>query len=239
MRSVTASIAAAALVGSLTLLGSASRAQQTVNWATWTNATSSSALGTITVGSTTVDLRYSGEVDTGPTELNGVGTNHWLPTTSFTGTGLAPGNAPIGGDMIALVGGTTTIDTITFSTPITNPYIALWSVGANGSPITYNFSAPLTLVAGGPNAEYGGGALTQVSSNVVSGQEGNGVALFQGTFTSISWTVPTAESYHGFTVGVAGLAAPSAAPEPSALALLLPALPLLGGMTARRLRRSA
>jgi hypothetical protein len=46
--------------------------------------------------------------------------------------------------------------------------------------------------------------------NILSGNEGNGTIQFLGTFTSISFTVPTNESWHGFTVGVQQVPVPPA-----------------------------
>ena len=74
----------------------------------------------------------------------------------------------------------------------------------------------LHLEAGGPNAQFGGASIA-VAGNVVSGNEGNGVVEFTGSFSSISWT-NTFENFYGFTVG--GTAEAVSVPEPATLALL-------------------
>ena len=51
---------------------------------------------------------------------------------------------------------------------------------------------------------------------LIGSGEPHGVIEFQGTFSSISWTSLTNETWNGFTIGVRGLAVP----EPQSLALL-------------------
>lgn len=188
----------AAVVGTAISVTAASAT--TIHWIQWnqthTNGTSAgSASGTI-AGVTTVS--YSGEV-------RGVTFNYptWTPVATFDGGLNAP--TPAGG-MVDLFGGLTSIDTITFATPVTDPYIAIWSLGRPGLQASFVFSAtPLGPDSGGGSAEYGGSSIA-VSGNSVSGSEGNGVIHFSGTFTSISWNNPVAENYYGFTVGVTGKA---------------------------------
>jgi hypothetical protein len=50
--------------------------------------------------------------------------------------------------------------------------------------------------------------------DVVYGTEGNGLVMFTGTYSSITWTNPTRENYYAVTVG-------SAVPEPSTWAMML------------------
>jgi hypothetical protein len=115
--------------------------------------------------------------------------------------------------------------TITFASPIMNPVFAIWSLGAPGTPASFTFSATPTLEAGGPNSQFGGSSITVLAGNVVSGNEGNGVVQFTGTFSSISFT-STPENFYAFTVGAA--AATTAVPEPATLVLFGVALAGLG-----------
>ena len=122
-------------------------------------------------------------------------------------------DAPTNPGIISLFGGTAT-NTLTFSQPIVNPVMALLSLGNPGLEITYTFSAPFTILSGGPSQSFGGSSVFQVASNEVGGTEGNGTIQFTGTFTSLSWTVGGEEFWHGFTIGIAGVAT---VPEPSSL----------------------
>ena len=79
--------------------------------------------------------------------------------------------------MIRLLGGGTTVDTITFSAPVVNPGFSIWSLGSPTIPAKFEFTnATPTFVVGGPNAEYGGGPIS-VSGNTISGSEGNGTMI--------------------------------------------------------------
>lgn len=75
---------------------------------------------------------YSGEVAS-ETNINNTYPS-WQPASSFTGGNID--NAPPAGDIIAQNGGPgTRVNTITFSQPINNPVMALWSLG-NPSLVT-------------------------------------------------------------------------------------------------------
>jgi len=186
---------------------------QTV-WTDWTAATAGtpgSATGTLNG----IGVNYAGEVLSNRV-INGTFSPFWAPASSFVGGTASTSPASVG-DIITLSGATGT-NTVTFASPIINPVLAIWSLGAPSVAATFTFSASPTLQAGGPNVSFGGSSIT-VAGNVVSGREGNGVVRFDGTFSSISWT-DTPEFYYGFTVGTAGSAQVPAIPEPSSWALL-------------------
>ncbi len=190
-----------------------------IAWANWTSATAGnpgSAAGTITVsGSSPISITYNGEIFFAQT--NGVGTDFYIPPNPYTSATVP--NAPPDSDIIALIGGNNTVNTLTFSEPVVNPVIAIVSLGDPSDPIFYNFSAPFTILSDGPGWWGGPGTLLTQPNNVLEGIEGDGTIQFNGTFSSISWTVPDAENWHGFTVGIQGLGSLSV-PEPGNIALL-------------------
>jgi hypothetical protein len=111
-------------------------------------------------------------------------------------------------------------DTVTFSAPVVDPTIAVWSLGEASLPASFDFTAsePFTIEAGGPSSEYGGSSLYVCADNAdaVCGEEGNGTIQLDGTFSSITWTNPGYENYYDFTIGAAD--PPSdPVPEPSSL----------------------
>jgi PEP-CTERM motif-containing protein len=206
-------LVASALVMSLGL--AAMDAQAATIWTDWESATNGapgSASGTLNG----VGVSYAGEVSGAVT---GGTSGVWLPAGSFTG-GTVTTSPSVVNDHIRLVG-ITGNNTITFASPVENPLFAIWSLGQPPATATasFTFDATPSLQAGGPNSIYGGASIT-VLGNVVSGNEGNGVVQFSGTFSSISWT-DTPETFYVFTVGTNGpLAPPTAVPEPATLILL-------------------
>lgn len=106
------------------LAGSAQAA--TIDWANWSNplATGTAGSATATLGGNIVT--YSGElisfVDNYPS---------WGPPGTFNGGTV--GNAPpSSGGIIQLYGGHTGVNTLTFESAVTNPVIAIWSLGQEG-----------------------------------------------------------------------------------------------------------
>jgi hypothetical protein len=129
------------------------------------------------------------------------------------------GNAPSpAGGIIQLTGGSATgLDTITFSAPVLNPVMAIWSLGRTYLPVQLDFGSQLfTVEASGPSNEYGGSGITALGNNVL-GLEGNGTIQFQGLYSSISFATPNEEYWYGFTVGndIGGV------PEPATWAMFL------------------
>ncbi len=205
------------------------------NWSSQTSGNPGSASGTM--GDTAVT--YSGQTF-GLTS----GYPSFDPISSYTSAAID--NAPsASGGVIQMSGGTNLSESITFSAPVVNPIIAIWSLGAAGMTASFDFtsSEPFTVVAGGPSAEYGGASIYQGTgpdSENVYGQEGNGVIEFIGTYSTIDFTTPDAESWYGFTVGEDTVLndPPTVTPEPGTLSLFclglgVAALPLLRSSMAR------
>lgn len=197
-----------------------------VSWVDWTSANSTSATGT----ANGVTVNFSGAIN--PSAQTSGGINYWA---SFPSTYVAPpvvDNGPTSSDIIRLTGGSGTgTQTLTFSTPVVNPVMTVLSLGQLGTPVTYNFNTPFTILNNGPGF-WGSGPLASLPGNTLEGREGHGLIQFTGTFSSISWTVPTAEFWHGFTVGIPDSAAP--VPEPASLLMLGSGL---AGLAAWRRRR--
>lgn len=201
----------------------------TIDWNTWTSSTS----GTIAADSITVTYTPGGPVDNLVS-----GYPSYTPASTFA-DGSTIANAPTSANnILQIVGGNTNVNMITFSTPIVDPVMTIWSLGQGGINASFNFidATPL-FVSGGPNGEYGGSAIS-VSGNDVFGREGNGSVMFSGTFSSISWTNPVFENWYGFNVGISGVGdggpVTTPVPEPETYALLMAGLGLLGVVVRRR-----
>lgn len=212
--------AALAAVACTFLIGSAHAGP--IDWNAWNSATG----GSIAADSVTVTFSAGGSTDNLVS-----GYPSYTPSSTWA-DGTIVDNAPVSADgIIQLTGGNANINTVSFSTPIVNPVMAIWSLGASGIPASFNFiDATPILVAGGPSAEYGGSTIS-VSGNEVTGREGNGTIEFSGTYSQISWTNPSYEYWYGFDVGIAGV---SSVPEPGSLALLAVGLLALGFVKRKR-----
>jgi hypothetical protein len=215
-------VAGLAIVLAASWIGTAGAS--TIDWTQWTSATAGATNGTAIGTTGSIGVQYQGEVIS--LYLN---YPSWTPNSSYVGGTV--GNAPVPSDnIIQIAGGPgTATDTVTFSAPVVNPVMAIWSLGQGGLTASFNFiNSPFTIEAGGPSAEYTGGPITTPDGNTVYGVEGNGVIQFTGTYQSISWTNPTNEFWYGFTFGVA------AVPEPSTWAMMLMGFAGLGFMAYRR-----
>ena len=211
-----------ALAAASVLAFAASAQAAPIDWNTWT----SSGTGTITTTGGPIAVGF-----TGPTHNLIPGYPSYTPNSTFA-DGVVVDNAPTAANgIIQLFGGSDAINTVTFSTPVVNPVMALWSLGQGGIDAKFVFSATPTFVSGGPSAEYAGQSIAVVG-NTVSGSEGNGTVQFIGTFSSISWTNPVYENWYGFDVGIAGVATP--VPEPETYALMMAGLGAMGFIARRR-----
>ncbi len=220
-----------------TVLGFTSRSDAAdLNWmslTTITTGTAGSASGTLNYGpGPAVTVTYTGDVHTA-SQTDAGGTNYWVqPATYSYSSGNLTISPPPGVGIITSIGGTATTYTIVFSQPVANPVLAIASLGntAGGGSRDYNFNQPFTLLKAGVGFFNGDATtLTHPSGNVLRGSEGNGLIQFTGTLSMISWTNPVAETWSGFTVGVAPV------PEPTSV-ILLATIAGLVGIRLRRLR---
>jgi hypothetical protein len=239
MNSLRSLIFPAAVVILSALVFTASAHADDISWNAWSSGTPGdpgSATGAIPGGPT---VTYSGQISSLVLDYPS-----WTPSSTYVGG--AVGNAPLATDnIIQMTGGTGLAESITFSSPIVNPVIAIWSLGSGGNPASFDFTStePFSVAAGGPSAEYGGGSITQgtgANSENVYGEEGNGVIQFVGTYSEIDFTTPGFENWYGFTVGEdATLTNASPVPEPETFMLLglgLAVLPFLRVSLASRRR---
>jgi hypothetical protein len=92
----------------------------TVSWTNWTTKSSNVVSGNIVIGTTHVEVTFSGSYSFAQV---GGGQNYWNPSTPYLSNTVP--NAPPASDIIALNSGGT--KTITFSQSVHNPVIALVS----------------------------------------------------------------------------------------------------------------
>ena len=170
-----------------------STAQAEVTWTTWTSGVTGATNGSATGTMGGVAVSYSGEMEC----LNCYASD-WSPASTWAN------KSPPDNSGIQLIGDQGATDTITFSTPVTNPIMAIVSLGQSGIQASFNFtpSEAFVLEGGGGSSQWGGTGLTSVGQNVY-GEEGNGLVQFLGAYGSITWTNPTPEGYYAMTIGQA------------------------------------
>lgn len=199
------------------------------SWVDWqsANVAEGTATGIITLAGgeqITVTLRAADPA--GPAPLfgftnNGVNSggiagfsfHDWFSTTPASYTSAYVLNYPgFDDDLIALSGGTEsghplTSYVITFRPAVSDPAMAIMSLGAGDNPSVYDFDRPFQLVSQG-TGRFGGGSssLSSGAGETLKGSEGNGTIRFLGSYSTFSWTVPDGEIWNGFTIGVRGLA---------------------------------
>lgn len=223
----------AVLVAAFAMVAIAPAHADQIYWANWNEAskvagagaTPGSATGTITLPGGPVTVSYSGELFLAGDQGN------WSQNPG-TYTSSVVDNAPSPNTVsIQLRGGNTFVNTLTFSSPLINPVMAIQSLGQGHDPATYNFgNTPFTLLSQGGGHWLGCNTCLSVVGNALVGHEGNGTIQFTGTYSAISWTVPDGENYHMFTIG-------APVPEPETYAMLLAGLGLMGALARRRNRQ--
>lgn len=219
------------------------------SWSTATIAAAGRAEGNIVISNLSTSTRsgivisnitvsYTGEV--GPvTQVGGLdgahGINYWDPPTPFLS--LTISNLPPTSDIITLVGGIGETSLITFSEPVLDPILLIVSLGRVDVEVRYLFDQPFEILSQGPGY-WGDGLLSREEGNVLVGYEGHGAIQFPGLVSSISWSVPDAEFWHGFTVGIPMVTTPAGVPEgaPGLWVPLIATLALTGWATRIRAR---
>jgi hypothetical protein len=176
-----------------------------VYWANWQDVDGGNVYGTISPPSGDIQVTYSGELYGSQIDS---GTDEFLPITTFTSTTVA--NPPPGPGIIKVAGLTSQVDMVTFSSPVTNPLVAIYSLGTSfvNTPVSLLFGAPCTVLSSGPSADvtvlFGDGTLALVDGGV-SGIGSSGVVEIEGSYSAIQWINPSDTpyaSYTGLTVGI-------------------------------------
>ena len=179
------------------------------SWVTWdrSTATPTSVVGTIPTDRGLVTVVFSGVIRSVDTT-----TDYWNPASSFSG-GIV-NNRPDTNNSVTLESAGPY--SLTFSRPVANVAVGLWSVGRSGTSVSFAFDQTPTIAASGPSDSFGGQGLI-ASGNAVGGQEANGTVVFNSVSNRLGWTVDVPETYSTITVGLSNA---QPVPEPATIAAL-------------------
>ncbi|MEZ6014407.1 MAG: hypothetical protein R3F49_04785 [Planctomycetota bacterium] len=171
-------------------------------WTDWTSATApgpgqESAAGAL--GG--VNVSFTGDLE--PAAIIDASYSFWVSGAATYTSPLVTAPPPTG-DVLRVWGGPSTGEqVIRFSTPVRDPILAILSLGAGSAPARYVFDRPFVIESVGPGY-FGNGPLVALAGNVLEGREGNGLVRFPGEHSELRFTIPVAEYWSGFTVGLAG-----------------------------------
>lgn len=231
-----------ALLSGLLAVAATTSGAAVINWVDWTSSTSTTATGTLDIGGEIIDVTFTNSVANSFVQTAG-GTDYWIargPNSPYESIGPnGVDNRPTGTDIIALGQGGTR--SLTFSKAIEGLYFALVSWNGNVGTFSHDVQK-LSMTgenidgspAGADSSGYWGSGTGTVAGNVftVSGGEPHGTLFVDDMLSAFSFT-SRSEGWHGFTVGVAGVAAPTV-PLPASGLLLAGAA---AGLAALRRRK--
>jgi PEP-CTERM motif len=212
------------------LLAAGAASAAPVTWTNWTSMSTDQLSATGAMGGVGVTVSAAAAMN-GVSQLGGPANcqpNYWTEPNAadrpYTGGSLS--NAPTACEQLGMSSANRV--TATFSSAVTDLYIALLSVGQPGLAVTYTFDQAFTIDSEGQGF-WGNDATDGVlgAGNTITMREFHGVLRFSAPVTSVTFS-SGAENWQAFTFGTT-----SNVPEPGSLALVAGAL-LAAAAVARR-----
>lgn len=215
----------------LAALGPVAAFSQTLGWINWTapgsyplamttpqgaKAYANSASGSLALpGGGTTNVSFSGEVLAIGSAFGTLNNSFWagFPANTFTSPQVP--SLPSNSDRIAIAGYGVAPQQLTFSSPVQGLTMMIFSLGAgagSGTRGTWVFNQPFTLLSQDKDWSSNTVVSQDCDGNTgtycISGKEFSGTIIFQGSISTLKWTILSPEYYAAFNVGTTTAAAP-------------------------------
>jgi hypothetical protein len=163
-----------------------------LQWVNWSSISGTSGTGTLPSGRTVNGVASSGTGVTLTHSVGGMsGASTWLPNTYPTQFNVPDTSNTIKNTLAGTF-------TVTFSSAVTNPQIALGSIGQSGISVPIQTTIPYQVLWAGTNVTFD-------SPTQFTGTEGFCIVSFPGTHTSITFTYLTSENWVNIHIGAESL----------------------------------
>lgn len=182
----------------LMLLLPATASAAVIDWADWSrnNLTGATETATATLG--TVNATITGPMMLAP--LIGLpGEPNYFAGRAATYTSPLVENLPGTSDLMKFNGQGTY--TVVFSEPVTDPVMAVVSLGGVAESRWDFTPSQITVLQTGPGA-FGNKTPMRAEGTVLIGNESNGLVLIHGTGSAFQFTIQPAENWGGMTIGL-------------------------------------
>jgi len=133
--------------------------------------------------------------------INGIGFTYTssqplAATGSLYNHGIFPASYGVPNNNPTIRNNQVTTNTLTFTSPMTDPVLVFSSIGASGTLVPIIFSNPIEIIWSS-----GGTSLVVNSPTQITGHEGYVILRIPGVYSSVSFNYTVAESYANFTFG--------------------------------------
>ena len=163
-----------------------------LQWVNWSSISGTSGTGTLPSGRTVNGVASSGTGVTLTHSVGGMsGANTWSPNTYPTQFSVPNTTNTIKNTLAGTF-------TVTFASAVTNPQIALGSIGNPGFSVPIQTAIPYQVLWAGTNVTFD-------SPTQFTGTEGFVIVSFPGTHTSITFTYLTSENWVNIHIGAESL----------------------------------
>ncbi|MPR32224.1 gliding motility-associated C-terminal domain-containing protein [Salmonirosea aquatica] len=166
-----------------------SQCPQSYSWTEWSSFNGMNATGSVLVDNKVIGVTMTANYSFDSTETIFRLADYFAPFSGYSQ--IKDGTVPRMTWSVGQGGKTT----ICFSEPVTNPILLFASLGRPSAAVTLSFSEPYVPM-------FDGGGMDFLDGYSLSGNEGNCIILFPGTFSCVTINSTTPEYYTNITWGL-------------------------------------